>query len=170
MGKTTATKRQSGFTIIELLVVIVVIGILASITIVSYGGVVARANTASSMSTANNVSKKAEIYNVDGLTGYPATLSALTAAAATTSYFIPGVTFAATAMVAAPAVPATVNFYKCGHNGTAVAPTTAAGVTTQTGNKIGYWDYSAKAVAFNTAGQASGLVGTYAVGCGITAS
>jgi prepilin-type N-terminal cleavage/methylation domain-containing protein len=36
-------KRQSGFTIVELLIVIVVIGILAAITIVSFNGVTAKA-------------------------------------------------------------------------------------------------------------------------------
>ncbi len=36
-------QKQKGFTIVELLIVIVVIGILASITIVSYNGVQARA-------------------------------------------------------------------------------------------------------------------------------
>ena len=37
-------KKQTGFTIVELLIVIVVIGILAAITIVAYNGVRARAN------------------------------------------------------------------------------------------------------------------------------
>lgn len=40
------TNRQTGFTIVELLIVIVVIGILAAITIVAYNGVQARAQTA----------------------------------------------------------------------------------------------------------------------------
>jgi len=39
-------KHQSAFTIVELLIVIVVIGILAAITIVSFNGVQARAYTA----------------------------------------------------------------------------------------------------------------------------
>lgn len=38
-------KRQTGFTIVELLIVIVVIGILAAITIVSYNGIQDRAKT-----------------------------------------------------------------------------------------------------------------------------
>ncbi|RYX79149.1 prepilin-type N-terminal cleavage/methylation domain-containing protein [bacterium] len=40
-------KDQKGFTIVELLIVIVVIGILAAIVIVAYQGVTARANTSS---------------------------------------------------------------------------------------------------------------------------
>ncbi|RYX79148.1 prepilin-type N-terminal cleavage/methylation domain-containing protein [bacterium] len=40
-------RNQKGFTIVELLIVIVVIGILAAIVIVAYQGVTARANTSS---------------------------------------------------------------------------------------------------------------------------
>ena len=39
-------KKQTGFTIVELLIVIVVIGILAAITIVAYNGVQSRAHSA----------------------------------------------------------------------------------------------------------------------------
>src|SRR5665648_308319 len=87
--------RQKGFTIVELLVVIVVIGILAAITIVSYTGITSRANTAGAQSAASNIAAKAEVYNADGplgTTGYPLTLAALTGAAPTTTYFLSGVT------------------------------------------------------------------------------
>jgi len=63
-----------GFTIVELLVVIVVIGVLATITIISYSGVQNRAVEASLKSDLNNASKKLKIDQVvDGV--YPATLS-----------------------------------------------------------------------------------------------
>lgn len=69
------TRPQSGFTIIELLVVIVVIAILAAITIVSYNGVVGRARTASLQSDLRNASTQLELAKLD--TGsYPATGSA----------------------------------------------------------------------------------------------
>lgn len=42
-----ANNKQHGFTIVELLIVIVVIGILAAITIVAYNGIQARAKTSS---------------------------------------------------------------------------------------------------------------------------
>lgn len=52
---------KNGFTIVELLVVIVVIAILAAITIVSYNGIQARALANSYEVTAQSIIKKAEI-------------------------------------------------------------------------------------------------------------
>jgi prepilin-type N-terminal cleavage/methylation domain-containing protein len=45
-------KKQTGFTIVELLIVIVVIGILAAITIVAFNGIQARANNAARVNEA----------------------------------------------------------------------------------------------------------------------
>jgi prepilin-type N-terminal cleavage/methylation domain-containing protein len=53
--------KERGFTIVELLVVIVVIGILAAITIVSYSGITARANTQANKSNANSVIQAAQV-------------------------------------------------------------------------------------------------------------
>ena len=58
-------KSSSAFTIVELLVVIVVIGILASITIVSYSGISNKAITASLTSDLSNASKQMKLYYVD---------------------------------------------------------------------------------------------------------
>ena len=57
---------QRGFTIVELLVVIVVIGILAAITIVSYTGISQRATVASIQSDLTNASN---ILKLDQVTG-----------------------------------------------------------------------------------------------------
>lgn len=65
-------KDQKGFTIVELLIVIVVIGILAAITIVAYNGIQNRSKTTAGQSLAGNVAKKLEAYNsVNG--AYPTT-------------------------------------------------------------------------------------------------
>jgi len=58
-------RKDHGFTIVELLVVIVVIGILAAITIVSYTGVTARANAAKAVSNAQSIQAVAEAINAD---------------------------------------------------------------------------------------------------------
>lgn len=57
------TEGQSGFTIVELLIVIVVIGILAAITIVAYNGVQNRANdTVIKSDVKQNYTKVQEYY------------------------------------------------------------------------------------------------------------
>lgn len=65
-------QNKSGFTIVELLIVIVVIGILAAITIVAYSGVQRRATVASLISDLSNASKQLKLDQVD-LGAYPAT-------------------------------------------------------------------------------------------------
>ena len=54
--------NQKGFTIVELLIVIVVIAILAAISIVAYNGIQKRGKTTSAQSAAAQVSKKAASY------------------------------------------------------------------------------------------------------------
>jgi len=62
--------RKDGFTIVELLIVIVVIGILAAITIIAYNGITTKANNANAQSNAETVQKIAEAYNAD-MGAYP---------------------------------------------------------------------------------------------------
>ncbi|MBC7869084.1 prepilin-type N-terminal cleavage/methylation domain-containing protein [Candidatus Saccharibacteria bacterium] len=65
-----AKDKQPGFTIVELLIVIVVIGILAAITILAYNGIQGRAVAASLTSDLTNASTKLKLYQVDN-SSYP---------------------------------------------------------------------------------------------------
>lgn len=60
-----AHKRTSGFTIVELLIVIVVIGILAAIIIAVYNGIQTRAQTTAVKSDLTNAAKQMELAKVD---------------------------------------------------------------------------------------------------------
>jgi prepilin-type N-terminal cleavage/methylation domain-containing protein len=66
-----------GFTIVELLVVIVVIGILAAITIVSYTGLSGKANVSSLQSDLSSAKKQLALYYVDH-SSYPTSIDNIT--------------------------------------------------------------------------------------------
>ena len=58
-------KNKSGFTIVELLIVIVVIAILAAISIVAYNGIQQRARDTERTSEISGIQKALELYYVD---------------------------------------------------------------------------------------------------------
>ena len=64
--------KQSGFTIVELLIVIVVIGILAAITIVAYNGIQARASFSKNQSDLSSLNKALQLYYAQN-GAYPST-------------------------------------------------------------------------------------------------
>jgi len=81
--------NSSAFTIVELLVVIVVIGVLAAITIVSYTGITSKAAITSLQLNLTNASKQLKIDQVISA-GYPTSLKAANEGKGISS---PGVTY-----------------------------------------------------------------------------
>ena len=63
--------KKNGFTIVELLIVIVVIGILAAISIVAYNGIQSRARQSIIESDLNAIAKKLAMFEIDH-SRYPA--------------------------------------------------------------------------------------------------
>jgi len=64
-------KKQKGFTIVELLIVIVVIAILAAITIVAYNGIQNRAKATAAQQGISQANKKILAFSVDNSDTYP---------------------------------------------------------------------------------------------------
>ena len=123
-----------GFTIVELLIVIVVIAILAAITIVAFNGIQNRAKASSAQSAETTVIKKAEAYNSVN-SSYPTTTTHLNSTSTAEANLVgSGVTLVAD-ITAAPTSPATVQYISCGSG---------------TGAKVTYWDYSTSAKAAYT--------------------
>jgi prepilin-type N-terminal cleavage/methylation domain-containing protein len=135
-------KKDRGFTIVELLIVIVVIGILAAITIVAYNGVQNRARTTQNDTNAREIANKAEAYAADNNGTYP-TVANLTGAAAGTSYQL-STTAAGVIQSAAPTstTQTKVQYLLCTGNGF----------------KVQAWDYTTAALSttIRTGGTATG--------------
>lgn len=70
-----ALQKQKGFTIVELLIVVVVIAILAAITIVAYNGISNRAKASAVASMASQVQKKVSLYAAANNDQYPVSLA-----------------------------------------------------------------------------------------------
>ena len=71
--------KQRGFTIVELLIVVVVIGILAAIVVVGYGAVTNSAHDASVKSDLQQIDDAFKQYSLDNQGVFPHTASELTA-------------------------------------------------------------------------------------------
>ena len=68
-------RMQRGFTIVELLIVIVVIAILAAITIVAYNGIQNQARRASLQSDASQATKQIQAFAVNNAETFPSSIS-----------------------------------------------------------------------------------------------
>jgi len=60
-----ANQDNKGFTIVELLIVIVVIGILATITIVAFNGITSKAQETSVKHDMRNIAKQVEVFRTE---------------------------------------------------------------------------------------------------------
>lgn len=121
--------NQKGFTIVELLIVIVVIAILAAISIVAYTGIQNRARTSTAQTIAKEYANKAEIYAADHDGTYP-TLAELTAATGTAQLSESATGKAIDTTAVDNTKP--VSFVKC---------------TTTEGVRVQYLDYATKVLA-----------------------
>ena len=152
--------NNQGFTIVELLIVVVVIAILAAITIVSYNGITSRANASSAASNVETVQKIAEGFNADG-SRYPGSItefkSGYTDANITTaaSKLPAGITILRTAPSGtttgtAPVTVTNISAASSGltaSNGTSNVMVLITGTTANsTGGVIVTWDYTANTI------------------------
>jgi prepilin-type N-terminal cleavage/methylation domain-containing protein len=120
-----AMRRQQGFTIVELLIVIIVIGILAAITVVAYTNISNRAEGSTAKSNAESVLKVVETYAADDTnTGYP-TLVQLTGYNGL-SKLPPSISVVSTTLTTANSNGKTIQYVPKG----------------TTGGCVGYWDAS----------------------------
>lgn len=139
MTKTTNLNRR-GFTLVELLIVIVVIAILAAISIVAYNGIQDRARSSSGQALAGTVVTKVESWNtiestyptyaqLTGNTGDGTTGNPREAQLDDTNTVISTAVTASTAQNGS-----VVSYQQCNDGGTP---------PTVTGARVGYWDYAA---------------------------
>lgn len=126
---------QRGFTIVELLIVIVVIGILAAITIVAYNGIQNRARTATVTSQLNQAAQKIAVWQADNPGQSPAALTDVGVSDTDSVLFqytvnnsVSPTTFCVTA------TSGSITYY-IDHNGNAAAPGVCAGYNLVAWNK-----------------------------------
>lgn len=137
-------RKDRGFTIVELLIVIVVIAILAAIVIVAYQGITTKANTTKAQTNGVTAQKVAEAMNADN-TSYPATAASFATGSA--SVKMP------TGVSVVPDAAATPINAGNGTNTVAYACMTTC--TSPTGGRVAWWSFSANAIQYIYLGTAT---------------
>jgi prepilin-type N-terminal cleavage/methylation domain-containing protein len=147
--------QEHGFTIVELLIVIVVIGILAGITIVAYGGITGRANQSKVQQNASSVRSVAEAMNADN--GFYPALAVGTLA----NYGITGGSLSTKLPTGITVMPDAATSPIISTIGTAtVAYACLTTCTASTGGRIAYWDPVTAAIVYVYVG-AGAVAGTF---------
>lgn len=140
LNKIKNLKEERGFTIVELLIVIVVIAILAAIVIVAYNGITSRANAATAKANATAVQKVVEAYATDTGNGLYPTRVQLTGWSGGVTRLPSGVSIIETTLSSTHADGKTIQYVNKG----------------TTGGCIGYWDGTAAAYLY----AGNGITGT----------
>ncbi len=146
---TTQTKSR-GFTIVELLIVIVVIAILAAITIVAYNGITRSANASAAKSNADSIRSYAGAYQAseDGNGIFPA-ISGSSLATTSVASLPAGITITGTTALSATNGKTTIGYARTtGNNGACIA----------------YWNYAATSPAVEYLYVGDARTGGYSAG------
>ena len=138
---TTKNIKNQGFTLVELLIVIVIIAILTVVSLVAYNGLQNQAKTSAAKSAADAVAKKAELYNT-AKSKYPTNLQALTDKTVGTPpvsqtgepYYLDASTVKSGSVASAPEEANTIEYAPCPSTGNA------------TGAHVKYYNFSSNAV------------------------
>ena len=137
---TTKNIKNQGFTLVELLIVIVIIAILTVVSLVAYNGLQNQAKTSAAKSAADAVAKKAELYNT-AKSSYPTGLTILTNTADSGEpYYLDAKTVKEGTLVAGTTAPAEANTIE-------YAPCTG-----NKGAKVKYYNFSKDTVEERTIG------------------
>ena len=147
---TTKNIKNQGFTLVELLIVIVIIAILTVVSLVAYNGLQNQAKTSAAKSAADAVAKKAELYNT-AKSKYPHALEDLTNKTVTVDtssvsqtgepYYLDASTVESGSLSTRPEKANTIEYVPCPATGDA------------TGAHVKYYNFSSNAVEERTIGS-----------------